>query len=143
MDEPKTPSMDDKQTPSPPLHSLDQYEANKAAGVIPWHEPPVYGEKREKSAKQQRDDSIHGDGLYVPGQSLREVAIGAARARVDRYREAWEAAKVDRDRAVADCVKDHAHLPDNYWQAEHRARALYGSALQLLDALEPFVHNEG
>lgn len=135
MEDVRTPSMDDKATPSPPLHSLEEYEANKAAGVIPWHEPPVYGEKREKTTKQKHDDSIHGDGPHVPGRPLREVALEAARHRVDRYREAWEKAAAARDKMLADSIKEQSILPDHYWQAEYRARALYASALQLLEAL--------
>jgi|SRR6185295_6779943 len=139
----KTPSMDDKATPSPPLIDLAEYEANKAAGTIPWHEPPEYGEKRAVN-KKHADELVDGTLPYAPGVPLREAAIGAVRARVDRYREAWEKARAARDRTLADAIKDKVVLPDHYWQAEHRARALYGSALMLLEALDDsVVHNGG
>jgi hypothetical protein len=141
-EQPRTPSMDDKETPSPPSITLEQYEANKAAGVIPWHEPPEYGEKRHKGARHA-DELVDGTLPYSPGVPLREAALAAVQERVERYRIAWEKARDDRDRALADCIRDKSHMPDNYWQAEHRARALYGSALQLLDALTPFGHDEG
>lgn len=34
-EEKKTPSMDDKNTPSPPTRTTEQYEADKEAGVQP------------------------------------------------------------------------------------------------------------
>jgi hypothetical protein len=133
-DQTRTPSMDDKATPSPPLRDLEQYEADKVAGINPPHALPVYGEKRQKSAKHA-DEMLDGTAPYTPGVPVREVVLAAVRARVERYRIAWEEARDERDRALADCIRDHVHLPDNYWQAEYRARALYGSALQLLEAL--------
>jgi hypothetical protein len=33
MDEVKTPSMDDKDVPSPPVRTTDQYEVDCAAGI--------------------------------------------------------------------------------------------------------------
>ena len=34
-----TPSMDDKDTPSPPLRTTEQYEADKAAGIVRGGQP--------------------------------------------------------------------------------------------------------
>lgn len=39
MTETKTPSMDDKDTPSPPTRTNDQYEADKEKGIQPVGNP--------------------------------------------------------------------------------------------------------
>lgn len=60
----------------------------------------------------------------------------AAKAVAERKRQEWLVLKAKRDRAVAECARDHAHLPDNYWQAEFRAEAIYRSAALLVELLE-------
>jgi hypothetical protein len=58
------------------------------------------------------------------------IDLDAMRTSVERYRVDWVKARDARDKALAEC----SHMPDNYWQAEHRARGKYSTALALLDA---------
>lgn len=60
----------------------------------------------------------------------------AAKAVAERKRQEWLVLKAKRDRAVAECASDRVHLPDNYWQAEFRAEAIYRSAKLLAELLE-------
>jgi len=69
--------------------------------------------------------------------------LDAVRRRVEQYRVDWEQKRDARDRMVAEAARDKTSPPDHYWQEEHRARALYGSALAFLEALGPAVHNDG
>lgn len=58
----------------------------------------------------------------------------AVQRAVERYRIAWEKARDRRDRILADAVREKATLPDHYWQAEHKARMQYHSAMILAEA---------
>lgn len=43
-DKPRTPSMDDKATPSPPVRTTEQYEKDKAAGIQRGGKPVEKGD---------------------------------------------------------------------------------------------------
>ena len=60
------------------------------------------------------------------------IDLTEAKARVERYRQSWllEAGKVTRT------VSSGERVPDGYWQAEYKARALYTSAAAFVAALE-------
>lgn len=60
----------------------------------------------------------------------------AAKRVAERRREEWLEAKAKRDKAVAGAIKEHATMADNYWQAEHRAEAIYKSAMLLVELLD-------
>lgn len=64
------------------------------------------------------------------------IDISEIRSRSERYRLEWMRERDKRDRMLASAVRDKTVLPDHYWQAEHRAHALYRSSLLLLEALE-------
>ncbi len=63
------------------------------------------------------------------------IDLTEAKARVDRYRADWLRERDKRDRAV----NSGERLPDHYWQAEYRAKALYASAAAFVEALEDAI----
>ena len=63
------------------------------------------------------------------------ISLEAARMVAERHKQLWEQAKTRKARALEGAVVDHSHLPDNYWQDEHRAHGLYKSAAMLVEML--------
>jgi hypothetical protein len=61
----------------------------------------------------------------------------AAKRVVERKRQEWLELKAKRDKAVAEANTTHSYMADNYWQDEHRAEAIYKSAVLLAELLEP------
>ena len=64
------------------------------------------------------------------------ITLEAARAVAERHKETWEKAKARKEAALRDAVETKSHLPDNYWQEEHRAHCLYHTSLTLVEVLE-------
>ena len=60
----------------------------------------------------------------------------AAAQRVETRRLAWEKARADLDRTMADPDAARSAKLDSYWLKEHRARTLYEAARLFLASLE-------
>lgn len=81
---------------------------------------------------KKRDKEVIVGGLHV---SMREINIEAAKQVAEKRRAAWEKERARLDAMVADAVATKTNLPNNHWVDEHRAKALYGSALLFLEAI--------
>lgn len=127
-----TPSMDDKATPSPPTLTVEEYEAIKHKGLGP-RPMPTYGEKLPAKSKVSRPAAETAP--YQPLKTFRECQLEAAINVAERLRLVWEKAKAAKEAMIADAVATKSSLPNNFWLEEHRARAHYGAALQLVEAL--------
>lgn len=64
-----------------------------------------------------------------------EILINSAKNQMQRYSHAWNVEHEKLLAMIADAKLTHTSLPNNYWVNEHRAKAKYQLAFQLLQSL--------
>lgn len=69
---------------------------------------------------------------YITLRDLQETTAAA----IEKYREKWLHEKKLLDEMVHEATVNKTSLPNNYYIAEHRARAHYASAVDLLELLK-------
>lgn len=115
--------------------TLAEWEADQAAGINRGSVVIDNFEENEARKKTKKENLLPPDNYQLTmDQFLRLLKRDAERS-AEVFRVAWELALEAKNKAITEATANKTALHDDYWKAEHRARGLYGAALQFVETL--------